>query len=112
MFFVKLLRFLRGTVLFKLTGGFSERFINLCGRGGIPLWDFTAHPLGFSAHTTAKGYKRMRPYAKKTGVKIRIQRKEGVPLPPTPVPQTHRPSGGPSGRSGASWLYERVCLED
>ena len=80
MFFVKLLRFLRGTVLFKLTGGFSERFINLCGRGGIPLWDFTAHPLGFSAHTTAKGYKRMRPYAKKTGVKIRIQRKEGVPF--------------------------------
>ncbi len=40
MFFVKLLRFLRGTVLFKLTGGFSERFINLCGQESAVVTGF------------------------------------------------------------------------
>lgn len=80
MFFVKLLRFLKGTVRFRLTGGFVERFLNLCANRGIPLWDLTPTDAGVEADTAAAHYRGLRPLAKRTGVHLRLREKKGLPF--------------------------------
>ncbi len=80
MFMTRLLRYLRGTVKIRVTGGFVERFINLCAHNGIPLWK--AHRTGgvYTAVTLAGKYKAMRPLAKTAGVKLRLAGKYGLPF--------------------------------
>ena len=72
MFLIRLFRFLSGYVVFSGKGGFPERFINLCSMNGISLWDAKSSSGTLHAKTSIKGYKRLRPCAKKSGMKIRI----------------------------------------
>lgn len=81
MFIVKWLRYLQGYVHFMVTGGFTERFLNLCARSGIHIWD--VNPRGeyeMDAKTLAKNYKRMRPLARRSGVRMRLMGKRGAPF--------------------------------
>lgn len=80
MLFVYLLRFLKGIVGFTLTGGFIERFLNLCTRAGLPVFNTVRRPDSLSACTTARSYRQMRPIAKKTGVRMRLAYKRGLPF--------------------------------
>ncbi|MCI8443041.1 MAG: sporulation protein YqfD [Provencibacterium sp.] len=80
MLFVYLLRFLKGIVGFTLTGGFIERFLNLCTRAGLPVFNTLRRPDSLSACTTARAYRQMRPIARKTGVRMRIAYKRGLPF--------------------------------
>ena len=34
-----IINFLRGSVLFTVTGAFPERFLNLCAQAGVGFWD-------------------------------------------------------------------------
>ena len=34
-----IINFLRGSVLFTVTGAFPERFLNLCAQRGVGFWD-------------------------------------------------------------------------
>ena len=38
MSFVRFLRWVRGTVSFRVEGKFAERFLNLLSRSGIPVF--------------------------------------------------------------------------
>ncbi|TCL44740.1 sporulation protein YqfD [Harryflintia acetispora] len=78
--FIRLLRYIKGVVRFSLSGGFIERFLNLCTRAGVPVWDTVRSKTGVTACTTAAGYKRLRPIAKKTGVRMRLIEKGGMPF--------------------------------
>ncbi|MCI8622509.1 MAG: sporulation protein YqfD [Provencibacterium sp.] len=80
MLFVYLLRFLKGIVGFTLTGGFIERFLNLCTRAGLPVFNTVRRPDSLSACTTARSYRQMRPIAKRTGVRMRLSYKSGMPF--------------------------------
>lgn len=80
MLFIRLIRFLRGVVTFTLTGGFVERFFNLCTRAGVPIWGLKKEREIATACTSAKGYKSLRHIARKTGVRMRIQKKSGLPF--------------------------------
>lgn len=80
MFLIRLFRFLSGYVVFSGKGGFPERFINLCSMNGISLWDAKSSSGTLHAKTSIKGYKRLRPCAKKSGMKIRIAEKCGLPF--------------------------------
>lgn len=80
MFFVSLIRFLTGYVTFFGREGFTERFINLCSRDGIPLWDLRSDSNGFYACTTIKGYKSIRSAARRSGVRLRIRQRKGMPF--------------------------------
>lgn len=68
MFIVRFLRFVCGYVRFQVTGVFIERFLNLASRNGINLWDGTKTETQYTGHTLMKHYKKLRPFAKKTGV--------------------------------------------
>lgn len=81
MFIIRLLRYIRGYVRFSVTGGFAERFISLCARAGIPIWGLRPRDeISLEASTLARNYKRMRPIAKKGGVRLRIEEKTGLPF--------------------------------
>jgi len=80
MFIINFLRYIGGSVRFSVTGSFAERFINLAARERIPLWDCKRLDGKFYAVTSAKSYHGLRRIAKKTGVRIRITEKHGVPF--------------------------------
>lgn len=80
MLIVKLIRFFLGYVVFTGAGGFPERFINLCVKYRIPLWDLKNHGESFEGKTTIRGYKRIRPAAFRSGVKLQIREKRGLPF--------------------------------
>ncbi len=77
MFFIVLVRWLRGTVTFLITGAFPEKLINLCLRNGLPVWGIKHLPQGIEASTNAEHYHRLRPMARQTGTKVRIAKKSG-----------------------------------
>lgn len=80
MLIVKLLRSLFGYVLFTGRGGFPERFLNLCVKYHIPLWDLQSHGEYFTGKTTARAYRHIRPVAYRSGVRVRISQKCGLPF--------------------------------
>ncbi|MBQ8783626.1 MAG: sporulation protein YqfD [Clostridia bacterium] len=80
MFLVELLRFFTGYAEFTGTGGFSERFINLCSVYDIPLWNITYYNGYFTACTSVEGYMRIAVCARNSGVKVRKNRSVGLPF--------------------------------
>ncbi len=80
MFLIRLFRFLTGYIVFSGNGGFPERFINLCSLNGISLWDTKCSSGKLSSKTTIRGYKNIRTCAKKSGIKLRIEQKCGLPF--------------------------------
>lgn len=80
MLILKFLRFLFGYVSFTARGGFPERFINLCRRSNILLWELKSENSVLSACTDCTGYKKIRTAARKSGMKVRLSRKHGLPF--------------------------------
>ncbi len=80
MFFTVLFRLLGGYVKFNASCGFGERFINLCSINSIPLWGLKATKDGIAACTTLKGYKSIRSCAVKSGMKLKVMHRYGLPF--------------------------------
>lgn len=80
MLVLKFIRFITGYVCFTARGGFPERFINLCRLRGITLWELKSRDGVIYACTDRSGYRRIRPVAKKSGMKVRIKKKCGLPF--------------------------------
>lgn len=80
MWLVNLQRFLCGYIQFSAFGGFPERFINLCGRDEIPLWNISGGKREFNACTSIRGYKKIQPCARKSGMQIQENSRHGLPF--------------------------------
>ncbi len=80
MIFVHFLRLLAGWVSFGASGGFPERFINLCSRESIPLWNLKNENGALSASTSAAGYRRLRSCAVRSGMRTRVTARHGLPF--------------------------------
>lgn len=78
MFIIQLIRYLFGYINFRAFGGFSDRFLNLCTRDGIPLWNIKNVKGNISASTTINGYLSIRRPAKKSGMKVMVLEKKGL----------------------------------
>ena len=77
---IKLLRLLLGYIEFQATGGFPERFLNLCNINGITLWNVQNDGVKVKACTPIKAYRNIRKPAHKSGMKVKITRKRGLPF--------------------------------
>jgi similar to stage IV sporulation protein len=77
---IKLLRLLFGYIEFQATDGFPERFLNLCNINGITLWNVQNDGVKVEACTPIKAYKNIRKPAHKSGMKVKIIRKRGLPF--------------------------------
>lgn len=80
MIIIRLIRYLFGYVTFRAVGGFPERFLNLCSRDGIPLWNVRSVKSVLYADTTIRGYKSIRRAAKRSGMVPRSQARHGLPF--------------------------------
>ena len=80
MLFVNFVRFLFGYIGFTAKGGFPERFLNLCRLNKISLWDLKSSNGIIYACTDCAGYKKIRSAARKSGMKVRIKQKHGLPF--------------------------------
>ena len=72
------LRFLRGTVRFSASGGFCERFINLCRVRGIRVWDLQVQDRRLSGCVYRRDYRRLRPIARTAGMVLHAEEKRGA----------------------------------
>ncbi len=75
---LKLIRWARGYVEFFVSGGFPERFINLLNHRGIIYWDFVPSKDGFTGTMTVRDYRNIRQIARKSGVRLRVRKKNGL----------------------------------
>lgn len=73
-----LIRMTKGYVTFKAVGGFSERFINLCAKSQVGIFDIKYIDSHIEGKISARRFKSLRSIAKKTGVKITVIRKDGA----------------------------------
>lgn len=80
MIIIRFLRYIAGYVSFSGLGGFPERFVNLCTKYEVPLWNLKNRGGSISACTTIKGYKKIRQPSRRSGVKVRIEKKHGLPF--------------------------------
>lgn len=80
MLLQRFLSFIFGYVSFAAHSGFGERFINLCRLNNIPLQNLKSRNSVLYAQTDIESYKKIRPVAKKSGMKVRICKKHGLPF--------------------------------
>lgn len=80
MLLQRLLGFIFGYVSFTARSGFGERFINLCRLNNIQLQNLKSQNSVLFAQTDIESYKKIRPIAKKSGMKVKISRKHGLPF--------------------------------
>lgn len=82
---VRLTRWLTGWVEFVILGkkkGQAERFLSLCARSGFWLWGMSPHQgeCSFRCRVRASEYTALKDLARKSGVRLRVIRRKGVPF--------------------------------
>lgn len=81
MLLLRLWNYIRGYVIILVEGYFLEKFVNICIRRQILLWDIKRQKNSMMAlKVSIKGFKLLRPIARKTGCRVRIVRKRGLPF--------------------------------
>ena len=80
MVFVRFLRLLAGWVSFRVSDGFPERFLNLCCRENIPLWNLKNEGGVLYAATSVAGYRQLRSCAVRSGMRSRVLARHGLPF--------------------------------
>lgn len=81
MFLVHLWNYIRGYVIIIVTGKGIERFINICSKRQILLWDIVRADMdSASMKASIRGFRLMRPAAKKSGCRVHIKKKCGLPF--------------------------------
>lgn len=73
-----ILRYLRGYIEISVQGGFTERFINLCNRENVYLWDSVFSNGVLSVKLYCRDFKKLTGIRRKSGVKIKIEKKNGL----------------------------------
>jgi len=77
----RLWNYLRGYVIIIVEGYFLEKFINICARRKIPMWDVRMQSKRLvTMRMTIKGFRLVRPAARKSGCRVRLLKKTGMPF--------------------------------
>lgn len=77
---IRFFKWFRGYLLVSLNGYSPERFINLCRNRNILIWDMCKTEDGYQCYMTLRGFRKIRPIAKKTKTKVRIRKRFGMPF--------------------------------
>ncbi len=75
-----ILQFLKGYVRMKIWGVSPERFLNLCSNKNILLWDICKDGDVYTMCISLSAFLQLRPIARKTGVRVVILQKFGLPF--------------------------------
>lgn len=77
---LKFIKFFQGYLYVVIYGYSPERFLNLCSNQNIVLWELMPTDDGYSFCISLKAFRRLKPLLKKTGTRIRIQKRCGLPF--------------------------------
>ncbi len=80
MFIVRLWRFIVGYLEVRLEGPMVEKFINLATGDGIFPWGIRRISGGVNAKIKVSDFRYLRPLARKTGCRVRIRGRYGLPF--------------------------------
>ena len=81
MLLLRLWNYIRGYVIILVEGYFLEKFMNICTRRQILLWDIRRHKnCILTMKVTINGFKLLRTIARKSKCRVRIVRKKGLPF--------------------------------
>jgi len=81
MLILRLWNYIRGYVIILVEGFFPEKFINICTHRQILLWDIRRRGgYGMILKMSIKGFRLLRPVARKTRCRVRILGKKGLPF--------------------------------
>ena len=76
--FKKFFKFLYGYVIIKVYGKGAERFINICLRRNIYVWNIKPFDDGIEMCIYIKDFFHIRQVRKKSNVKIKISQRRGI----------------------------------
>ncbi len=77
---LQFIQYLKGYVTIMVWGYSPERFMNLCSNHDILLWNIESHGEYYTMCITVKGFKKLKGIVKKTGTKVAIQKRCGLPF--------------------------------
>ena len=77
---VGFISWLRGFVRIRVSGLSVERFMNLCGHRNILLWDVVRKEEYWEMCISIKAFRSLRPIVRKTGTKVVITERCGLPF--------------------------------
>lgn len=77
---IEFLKFLKGYVCIRVSGFSPERFMNLCSNRNILLWDIRKDRDVYYMCLSISGFYKLRPIVKKTGTKVAIVKRCGLPF--------------------------------
>lgn len=70
----------RGYLLIRIKSRETERFLNMCAHHGIPVWNLQNKEGHYEMCVTVPGFYRLKPICRKTGSRIIIIKKYGLPF--------------------------------
>ena len=74
------IKFFQGYLFVSIQGYSPERFLNLCSSHNIVLWELSPIADGYTLYLSLKAFRRLTPLLKKTGTRIRIIKRCGLPF--------------------------------
>ena len=77
---IELFKYLKGYLRIRVWGFSPERFMNLCSNKGILLWDIVREGDVYYMCINLKGFRALRPIVRKTGTKVAILERYGLPF--------------------------------
>lgn len=77
---IQFLKYVRGYLRIRIWGFSPERFMNLCSNKGILLWDIVREGDIYYMHISLKGFWELKPILKKTGTRVAILERYGLPF--------------------------------
>ena len=70
----------KGYVRIRLQSGGPERFLNMCAHHNIPVWDLQNREGFYEMNVSISGFYQMKPICRKTGSRVKIIKKYGLPF--------------------------------
>ncbi len=77
---LRLIKYFRGYVEVTLWGYAPERFFNLCSNHDILVWDLRRQGDAYDFKISLQGFRCLKPLLKKSGTRVRIRKKSGLPF--------------------------------
>ncbi len=74
------IRYIRGYLSIQVSGYSPERFLNACSHRGIYLWGLKAGDRAYHMYVTVQGFRKLKPIVKKTGTRVAITGRFGLPF--------------------------------
>ena len=84
---IRLWRYTRGYLRIRITGSGTERFINGCRHRNIRLWNLQVVNGAYEVNMFVCDFKKLKTILRKTGTKVTIVKRIGLPFFSAPLSQ-------------------------